>query len=130
MNEIYKFVLQRMNQYQKLSPSVADFFEKYFEMFSQRDGCKESNSFFAKMENISISTIEVRFKKLREAKIVDTILSKFYDPLTANNKSGYITIRTNKLNPLFKSELESKVRIVKEKLAEKRMREAAKNDNN
>lgn len=108
-----------MPQYQKLTPIVAEFFMKYYQMWVMRDGCKESNRYFAEIEGVSIKTIEVRFKKLREARLIVTDISKYYDPLAAGNPAGFITMRTHKLDPNFKAQLEAKIIEVKEKLAER-----------
>lgn len=117
MNEILNYAIKKMPQYQKLTPVVAEFFMRYYQMWVMRDGCKESNRYFAELEGVSIKTIEARFKELRNANLIVTNISKYYDPLVAGNPAGFITMRTHRLNPTFAVHLDQKINLIKEKLA-------------
>ncbi len=118
MTEAYRIALKGLESFKNLTPRLADFFIDYFELFNVPGGCKESNQYFATREGVGLSTIEVRFKKLRDAKIIQTEINYFYQPDACNNPSGYITSRVITIDPVFKAKLEDLARRVQDRLNE------------
>ena len=119
MNNLIEAAIKSLPQYKKLSPAVAQFFMNYFELWNQQGGCHEPNTYFAEREDIGVKTIEARFKKLREAKVLKTTVNKYRDVYYTNH-SGFITNRRNELDPVFKAQLEDRIKKIKEELARRR----------
>lgn len=119
MNNLIEAAIKCLPQYKRLSPAVAKFFMEYFDLFYQPGGCREANQYFAEREDVNIKTIESRFKKLRDAKVIKTTVTKFRDSYYTN-KSGFITNRKNELDPVFKAQLEEVLRKIKEELARRK----------
>lgn len=87
MNKYYEVAIRGMDAFKNLPPSVAEFLKRYFELFNQPSGSKESNRYFADAEMVGISTIEFRFKTLREFKIIQTeIKSIMREPARGINR--------------------------------------------
>ena len=120
MNKYYEVAIRGMDAFKNLPPSVAEFLKRYFELFNQPSGSKESNRYFADAELVGISTLEFRFNTLREFKIIQTEIKKYYEGTGAGNQSGFVTIRTNRLDPVFKAKLTARVEKLKEMVAERR----------
>lgn len=116
MNQLVEAAIKSLPGYKRLSPAIAKFFMAYYDLFAQRDGCNEKNEWFAEQEGKSIKTIEAQFKKLREAQVIKTTVSKYKD-VYYTNKSGFITSRRNELHPVFKAQLTEKINYIKEELA-------------
>lgn len=112
MDKLYEVALRGVPQFNNLTPSVQEFFKKYFELWIQKDGCKQSNQYFAERENVGITSIEKRFKALRTARVLKTDLNHFHDP--GYNQAGFATVRTIKLDPLFEAKLKVQVIKIKE----------------
>lgn len=119
MNQLVEAAIKSLSSYKKLSPKLAAFFLTYYDLWNQRDGCHESNEWFAEQEGKDVKTIEARFKALREAKVLKTTVNKFRDPYFTN-KSGFITSRKIELHPVFKAQLDEKINYIKEELARRR----------
>lgn len=103
MNDLLIKILKKQDEFKELTPCLQEFLLQFFELFISPNGCKESNKYFAKRLNISVKNVEVRFKKLREANIISTDLSSFFDPNF--NSRGFVTLRTNSLTPEFKAKI-------------------------
>ncbi len=119
MNQLVEAAIKSLPAFKRLSPAIAKFFLAYYDLFAQRDGCHEKNEWFAEQEGKSIKTIEAQFKKLREANVIKTTVTKFKDPYYTN-KSGFVTSRRNELHPVFKAQLTEKINYIKEELARRR----------
>ena len=119
MNNLIEAAIKCLPKYKSLSPAVAKFFMDYFELWNQPGGCHEPNQYFAEREGVGIKTIEARFKKLRDLKVLKTTVNKFRDTYYTN-QSGFITTRKNELDPVFKAQLEDVLKKIKEELARRR----------
>lgn len=113
MNEILKKAISRQIEFKALSEPCQNFLIDYWELFFQDDGTKESNAYFAMRSDISIKAIERRFHELRTAKIIITDLNQYFEPNTARNKRGYVTLRRNYLDPAFKAKVKEDYNLIK-----------------
>lgn len=117
MTDIMKLAIMKSDKYKKLKPTVQDFFMRNYALFAQKDGCKESNKWFAEEAGVTEKTIEARFKNLRDCKVLKTTISSYYSPVTAGNRKGFVTSRVHFLHPLFKAELQNRIDYIKAELA-------------
>lgn len=103
-----KKIYMEFDSYQELNEAEQNFFDQIFNILWFDDKIEHHNKYLAERLGYSVSTIEKRFRKLDNVKLIYRELYRTKNPV--NGK--WETNRTIKLDPFVRSEIARKLKLI------------------